>query len=162
LLFCSGALLADDKTYPGASQLGVGAAVGWPSSVTLNYWLAETSSIDLGVSAFTSWWLLVYGDYLWHFPDGFGHDTEFKKNLTPYVGIGLGAFQWYIDLENRPSNWRNYADTEYGIYARIPFGMEWYAPQAHIGVFGEFVPGIVFGSNFTPNIDFSLGGRFYF
>jgi len=139
---------------PGNRRFGLGVVLGSPTAITGKYWLSKSSAMDFGLS-FASYWALLYGDYLWEYPDGFGHSSKFVSELVPYVGVGGGVFSWN-------PNWRAYNNSGVGLYGRLPLGVEWAPQRPPLGIFLEIAPGIAISPGMWVIIDIGIGIRYYF
>jgi hypothetical protein len=144
------------------APFGLGVVLGAPTAITGKYWTNRDNAIDFGISFGSSYNILVYGDYLWHYPGYFGHSSKFISELNAYLGLGAGLFSWGSGYYgDRPYGWRTYSgDT--GFYVRVPLGAEWYAHRPPIGVFAELAPGLSVIPGIGVTIDAGIGARYYF
>jgi hypothetical protein len=148
---------------PGDRRFGLGVVLGAPTAITGKYWISKKSAFDFGISAAPAYWVLIYGDYLWEYPDGFGHSSKFVSQLVPYIGVGGGLFSWNPnDYADRPWGWRGYNNSGVGLYARVPFGVEWVPQKPPLGVFIEISPGIAIFPGMWVTLDIGIGVRYYF
>lgn len=148
-------------TFPNlTNRFGLGFIVGEPTAITGKYWVEQNLAFDMGLSFFVGSHLLVYGDYLWHSPGLFGRSNRFVSQLNPYMGIGAGFYIW-SDRE-RPPGWRDERGTGVGLYARVPFGIEWSPGYPPLGVYLEIVPAVAVVPGIDVSFDGGLGIRYYF
>src|SRR4051812_31767595 len=71
-----------------AGNFGLGVILGAPTALTGKYYTSRDEAYDAGLAFNLGDYILLYGDYLRHFPGGFGHQTQFVSELVPYIGIG--------------------------------------------------------------------------
>ncbi|MBS1963785.1 MAG: hypothetical protein JST04_16360 [Bdellovibrionales bacterium] len=166
VLVCLGggsALAADpDVDALKTRDFGLGVLVGDPTGVTGKLWLDPASALDFGFGFSSSDVTLLYGDYLFHFPGAFGHDTAFGSRLIPYVGGGIVLA--FSGDRHRGEDRRFYGTSgdSFGFGVRIPFGLEWFAPHPRLGVFVELVPGVAFAPSSGGFFEGGAGIRYYF
>jgi hypothetical protein len=160
---------AVSKGYPAARNsatarpLGLGVILGDPTGLTGKVWTGSQSAIDFGLAFSFGDYMLIYADYLYHFPGAFGQSSNFARDLTPYLGIG-GLIAFSTDgryRDDRGVVFRN-TNSSVGLGLRIPLGLEWRAPDVPIGVFVELVPGISLVPNTSGFLQGGIGARFYF
>ncbi len=149
---------------------GLGIVLGDPTGITVKHWMDSRSAIDGGLAYALSDFVLIYGDYLYHFnihPGGGGKDAEFKRflsDLRPYIGVGgllLASTRatrtqkaLYVDTTGTSSS--------LGLGLRIPLGLEWIPSGPPIGVFLELAPGIGIIPGTFAMLNAGIGVRFYF
>lgn len=145
----------------GSKTTGVGVILGSPTGLTAKFWSASDQAIDAGLAYSFSEFMLIYGDYLFHFPGLFGSSTQFVRELKPYFGVG-GAF--FFSTDGSGGRKRRYSDdsTSAGLGLRVPFGAEWLPATAPLGVFLELVPGVGLAPGTTAFLDGGVGVRYYF
>ena len=144
-------------------RFGVGIILGGPTGLSGKYFLDREQAIDVGLAFDIDDFVLIYGDYLKHFPGAFGAREKFFTELTPYIGVGPVIV---LDSDDRKRNDRYFADDDddFGVGVRIPLGIEWMSqnPKIPIGIALEIVPGMII----IPGTDlFFQGGvafRYYF
>ena len=147
---------------PGDGRFGLGIVLGIPTAITGKYWIGRRDAIDFGIAFSPYYSTLIYGDYLWHFIQGFGARSKFSANLNPYVGVGAGIYAWNSGpYRDRPGRFRDY-DVGTGVYVRVPFGAEWFPGEPPLGVFADITPGIAVVPGAWLLIDFGIGIRYYF
>lgn len=143
-----------------AGTLGVGAIFGDPTALSLKKFTSQKQAFDAGLS-FGDRHIMLFGDYLHHFPGRIRVNNAFFDSLVPYVGVGpilvldTGGGKKHHHLIDDD-------DDDFALGARIPFGVEWRAKEIPLGVSLELVPGIVV----IPHTEgFGQGGvaiRYYF
>ncbi|MGE0615401.1 MAG: hypothetical protein AB7P04_07155 [Bacteriovoracia bacterium] len=115
-----------------ARSTELGLIIGEPLALSGKFWMGN-NAIGAGLGYSFNSYLLIFGDYLWHFPGLFGSRHEFLSRLLPYVGVG-GYFGFSTDRRSQMTN---------GAAAlRIPFGAEYILPKAPVSFTLELVPGI--------------------
>lgn len=144
-----------------AGDGGLGIILGSPTGITGKLWQDQHEAYDGGISFSTGDYILIYADYLHHYPGVIKQRNQFISELTPYIGVG-GVF--VITSSDRSNNDRLYGKKSgsFGLGVRVPLGLEWKSRNPSIGVFLELVPGI----SLTPSTDIlimgGLGIRYYF
>ena len=165
-LFClatlSNARAATRKSsHPTQSGRGVGLGLilGEPSGVTGKFWTSKTNAVDAGLAYSFNSFVLIYGDYLWHFFNAL-ENAPSAKDVAPYVGVG-GAF--FISSESNRKSESLFTDSgSVGLGLRIPLGLEWTPSSVPIGVFLEIAPGIGFIPSTYGFFQGGIGVRYYF
>jgi hypothetical protein len=142
--------------------LGLGIVLGEPTGFTGKLRQGPANSIDFGLAWALSDYFLLYSDYLWEFPGGFGRSTPFVSQLSPYIGLGgILAF-------STNDNWREdrkffgHHDSSIGLGVRIPLGIAWNVPTAPLEVFLELVPGIAIIPGTDAFLQAGIGVRYFF
>jgi len=145
--------------------LGLGIILGEPTGFTGKTWQGQGSkrAIDFGLAYSFGSFVLVYGDYLFHFPGAFkGSSRErFLAELSPYVGVG-GVL---LIATGGPKADRKYfaaSTSSIGLSFRIPLGVEWLPADPPLGVFVEVVPGVGFVPRTFALLQAGIGIRYYF
>jgi len=149
---------------------GVGIVLGDPSGITVKHWMDSRSAIDGGLAYALSDFVLITGDYLYHFtihPGGGGKDAEFRRflsDLRPYVGVG-GIL--LASTRSTRTQKALFVDTSgssasLGLGLRIPLGVEWIPSGPPLGVFLELAPGIGIIPGTFAFLNAGIGVRFYF
>jgi hypothetical protein len=144
-----------------SGDIGIGAMIGEPISVTGKYWLDEANAIDAGV-AFANEDVGIVADYLYHFRGAFADRGDFMSNVAPYIGAGLIVS---FDQEGGDGllDGETLEDDQVGLGARIPLGLEWLPRTLPAGVFAELAPGLGIGDQDTfAFLQVGAGARFYF
>jgi hypothetical protein len=160
LLVCP---MVSKAAAPAGRPFGLGFVLGEPTAITGKYFLSGDEAVDFGLSFSSGNWFLIYGDYLWHWPAGFGRSSTFVAQLSPYVGVGaLVVFfdKTYYGAGKKYSYYDESASV--GLGARIPLGIEWNPSKPPIGVFIELVPGIMLMPRTSGFFQAGLGVRYYF
>ncbi|MEO5968976.1 MAG: hypothetical protein ABIQ95_03540 [Bdellovibrionia bacterium] len=139
----------------------IGLILGNPSGVTGKMWLEDSHAVDMGLSFSSDSFILVYADYLLHFPGLFGSSSTFTENLKPYLGLGA-ELSFARDSNRIGSRYLTAGGSSMGIGVRIPIGAEWMVPDAPFGIFLEIAP--VFGIAPTSYsvVESGVGVRWYF
>lgn len=157
--------LAAEGSSRASGDLGAGVIFGEPTGVTGKYWLDRDIAVDFGLAFSFNEYVLVYADYLYHFPGGFGLESPITSQLHPYVGIGgfLGFAGADRTGENRDRR-KLYGDStsSVALALRIPVGMEWMPSNPRLGVFLELVPGIALVPSTDAIFQGGIGVRYYF
>ena len=161
LIWGLGATSASASTAPISSpgRFGLGAVFGEPTGLVGKYWLSRAKALDAGLAYSFGSFILMYGDYLQHFPGAIHGKEEFLRELVPYVGIGATVF---IAGSGRSKDTYFDRGSSFGFGARIPLGLEWQSSHAPIGVFLEVAPGIGLAPSVFAFVQGGLGARFYF
>lgn len=143
---------------------GLGIQLGDPTAITGKYYLDKSQAIDGGISFDFNQWTMLYGDYLMHFPGGFGTNEQFIRELNPYVGIGgLLILSNRNDVEVRKQRYfSSSSSSKTALGVRIPLGIEWRTPKIPLGVFIELVPGITIIPSTNGYIQGGVGARYFF
>lgn len=144
-----------------AGDVGAGIILGSPTGLTGKFWKDQQVAFDAGLSFSTSDYILVYGDYLFHYPGAIRQANKFISELTPYMGVG-GAF--VVTTSDRSNNDRllGKKSGSAGIGIRVPFGLEWKPGKPPLGAFVELVPGISVMPATDIMIMGGIGIRYYF
>lgn len=152
--------LSQNQSTEGGTN-GVGVILGEPTGFTGKFWLSSDRAVDAGLAFSLSDFVLLYGDYLFHFPGAFGRSNAFLHQLTPYVGLGAELF---VSENTANTNGKyftaNNSSVDFGV--RIPLGIEWKIPRSPVGVFVELVPGLGLLPGTFGFFQGGIGARFYF
>ena len=141
----------------------LGGVIGDPTAITGKYWLDTDRALDFGISFFEYNYVLIYGDYLFHFPGGFGQRNKFFSELTPYIGVGGLIASFSGDYyRNGRGYWRSDSRASLGLGVRAPFGVEWRPSRVPLGAFLELIPGIALVPGTDFFMQFGVGCRYYF
>jgi hypothetical protein len=130
----------------------IGAAVGWPTTVSGKYWFDRTFAVQasFGYQFFAPAWWGGTVDGLVHSPSIIDPNT-IGARLPLYVGLGARL----INYTSGPNA------TRFG--PRVPIGIEAQMLTAPISVFAELAPGLQFSGGTTDGtLDASVGGRVVF
>lgn len=162
-LIITTALLVSTSTLfakPGNTGFGAGVILGDPTALSAKYFMSDATAIDGGLS-FGHHELLIYGDYLRHFKGMLGNQNEFVSQLTPYVGVGP-VFAFADGDNDKGKHFIEDDDDDFTFGGRIPFGVEWIAPELPLGVSFELAPGIKIIPETDAFIQAGLALRYYF
>ncbi len=147
------AVLPSPRLAAQDSGIGVGIIVGEPTGLSFKYWLGSGSAVDAGVA-----WSLegrssfsIHGDYLRHFDL-----IQVEEGHLPFYA-GLGARMRF--LEDRPNN----EDSDnFRLGVRIPLGIAYLFENIPLELFLEVVPVLDLISSTEFDMNFGVGGRWYF
>lgn len=145
----------------GRSKTGLGIVLGEPTGFTGKFWIDHIHAVDVGTAFSFSDFVLVYADYLAHFPRGFGTSSQFLSELIPYVGIGGELFFASVGRGN-DRYYSRARSSEVGIGVRVPLGIEYMIPRSPLGTFLEIVPGVGLAPSTFGFIHGGIGIRYYF
>lgn len=144
-----------------AHDFGLGIILGDPTGGTGKLYLSDVRAIQFGAAFSFGNFFLVYADYLFHFPGGFGNAHPFVTELSPYIGVGGVLFLASASpAANRRYFGNNVGSTGLGL--RIPLGIEWLPTNVPIGVFVEIAPGVGLVPNTFGFFEGGVGIRYYF
>lgn len=133
---------------------GAGIILGEPTGLSLKYFLDRRHAFDVAVdySLYDSA-LYVHADYLLHF-SGWSVRGDSSHQFIPYVGIGgkIGV----------NGHGRGHDDRSGALGARVPLGISWIPGALPIDVFLEIAPGLFLLPETNPDLDASLGLRYFF
>lgn len=152
-----------EDVIPRGGNIGLGIVLGDPTGLTAKFWMDNKHAIDGGVAYSFGDYILVYSDYLWHFPKAFAgkESSSFVQQLTPYVGPGGEVFF----STGTPSLSRRFFEghtTYFGLGFRIVGGIEWTPADPPLGVFIEIAPGIGIIPRTFAFLQAGIGCRWYF
>jgi len=155
-------LLANSSAFAANQKFGLGIVLGEPSGLTGKVWSDHRAAIDFGLAFAFDDYILMYADYLHHFPGAFGSSSPFVAQLNPYLGIG--AIVAFDTNNNFNANRRFFSSGSgsVGLGARIPLGIEWRPSHPTIGVFVELVPGLAILPATDGLVEGGVGVRYYF
>ena len=148
----------NDKTQASSDNrnLGLGLMLGDPSGLTMKYWLRHTTALQFGLSYFFGNYMMLMGDYLWHFPNAF---KTSGVTIVPYAGIGA-LVAVTTDGADREFFGSNHASSA-GLGVQIPLGVELRPLRVPLGIFAEFAPGLGLIPGMTGFVQGDLGIRIY-
>lgn len=135
-----------------------GLLVGEPIAATGKFWFDLDTAIDGQLGYSFANFFVIYGDYLWHFRADFLGDSQFVRELIPYIGVGAGfRFSTQDEIARKRDD-----NSAVEFFMRIPVGMEWKPADPPVGVFAELAPGF----KLIPKAGFifqaGVGVRYYF
>ncbi|MBI1860022.1 MAG: hypothetical protein HYR96_03770 [Deltaproteobacteria bacterium] len=156
---CAAQKKAESENILAGREIGLGIILGSPSGLVGKMKISNNAAIDAGVTFFFGTVFLVYGDYLVHFPNVLAGQSQFSKELTPYVGLGAEAIFG--------SYWGSWAlpyayNSTLGLGVRVPIGIEWRPHNPPIGMFVELAPGIGLLPGIYSYFRGGIGARYYF
>jgi hypothetical protein len=142
------------------NNLGLGFVLGSPTALSLKYFQNRQEALDAGL-AFSGSQLLLYGDYLRHFPHALAKQDPVLARITPYVGVG--PFLTLRTSDNDKYHRHGLRDNgdHFAIGARIPFGLEWLSAEVPVGISLELAPGIAIIPATSGILHASIGFRYY-
>jgi len=143
--------------FAAPGNFGIGVLLGEPSALSGKYFMGN-DAIDGGI-AFGHNELVLFSDYLRHFPGKFGSQNAFISALNPYVG--LGPIVAFADGDNDHHVVPN-DDDDFGIGGRIPLGVEWTDKEIPIGVSLEIAPGAIILPDTNAFVQGGIAVRYYF
>jgi hypothetical protein len=160
LMLVSGASAQGAANRLSSGSRAIGLLLGDPMGLSGKYWLQDGHAVDMGLSLTSDNYVLVYSDYLFHFPGLFGSSSSFVQQLRPYFGLG-GELSFARTANRVGSRYLSTSSASIGIGLRIPLGVEWMVPDAPFGVYTEVVP--VFGiAPQYSSFEGGVGARWYF
>jgi hypothetical protein len=152
-------ILITPRTF--ARTFGLGVQLGNPTGITGKYNYRDHTSIN-GVLAYDSHEIVIYGDYLHHFPEAFRQQKNaFLTSLLPYVGVGP-LFAFGDGEKEHNHNVIDEDEDEFAFGVRIPLGVEWLSKEIPIGISLEIAPGITIIPGTDAFIQGGLAIRYYF
>lgn len=140
---------------------GLGLVLGEPSALTIKAWQDNRQAIQGGLSFSFDDYILIYGDYLYHYPGAFGTRDKFAASLAPYIGVG-GLFA--VSTKDRRDDHRYFGKSSgsIGLGIRVPLGIEWKPGHPPLGIFLELAPGLSVVPATKAYIQGGIGIRYYF
>jgi hypothetical protein len=161
--FANIAAYAEQSDYSGDKNTGAGLGVilGEPTGFTGKVWLQPHQAVDAGLAFSFDNYVLLYSDYLFHFPGLFGSSTDFLRQLQPYAGVG-GELIISEDSSRGSTTYYSSSGSSVGFAFRVPLGAEWLVPTAPIGIFAELVPGVGIVPGTYGFLQGGVGARWYF
>lgn len=163
-------LLIPTKTFAAkgaGGNFGAGFMLGSPSSLNVKYFQNSKIAFDAGLAFDSNDYVMLYGDYLVHFPGLFKTQSAFINSLNPYVGFGgFMAFSDH-DHDHAPGQRHDHDlfgddDEDFAFGVRVPIGVEWRATEIPLGVSLEIAPGIAVLPDTDSFIAAGIGLRYYF
>ena len=156
-------VFSSDKVMAKSAQqnFGLGVLLGAPTAITGKYWLNNEVAIDGGLAFSFSDYVLIYADYLIHYPRPFNLTEKFFTELSFYVGAG-GNLVTTTNERTTTDNYLGKKSGSLGLGVRIPFGLEWMPAQPSLGFFAEIVPGISVVPATSVLVQGGFGVRYYF
>jgi len=142
-------------------DIGVGVFFGEPLGLTAKKWLDDRTALGGGLSYSFNDYVLVYADYLTHFPAALSSGDSHLSDVTPYVGGGLVAAFATSDVRGSGRSLNN-PNAAAGVGVRIPFGLEWSPRKTRLGVHLEVAPGLGIVPGVYAYLHGGIGVRYYF
>jgi hypothetical protein len=134
---------------------GLGIILGEPSGLSAKLFLDARHALDFALDySLVDSALYIHADYLLHFSGWRVRDGGVHR-LVPYVGLG-----GKVGLRDHDDGRGHDRDGALG--ARIPLGIAWMPASVPIDVFLELVPGLFLIPETDPDLDASLGLRYFF
>lgn len=132
---------------------GLGIILGEPSGLSAKLFLDARHALDFALDySLVDSALYIHADYLLHFSGWRVRDGGVHR-LVPYVGLG-----GKVGVRDH----RGDDDRSGALGARIPLGIAWMPASVPIDVFLEIVPGLFLIPETDPDLDASLGLRYFF
>jgi len=136
---------------------GLGLIIGSPTGISANYLLSESNSIASAL-AFDDDDIHFHVDYLFRFPKSLPVD---RIRLGWYGGAGLKFRDHDHDDHKKNGNWHEHHDDgEFG--PRGVAGLNYDFEKFPIEVFGEVSLVMYLIDETDMDLDFGIGGRYYF
>lgn len=151
-------LISTRQTY--ARSFGLGVTLGSPTGLSGKYNLDNNIAYDAAL-AYGSHELVLYGDYLKHFPGAFGKQNAFIAALRPYVGVGP-VFVFADGDHDHNHHYVDDDDDDFAFGGRIPLGVEWISNEIPVGFSLEIAPGMTVIPGTDAFIQGGLAIRYYF
>jgi hypothetical protein len=130
---------------PGRGDTGLGFIVGNPTGLSFKHYTSTTTAIDAAAAwSFSSDWMLIHSDYLWH---SFGAIDVDKGQMPLYYGLG---------------GWVAFGEDDVHAGGRVPLGIEYLFARNDIGAFLEVAAGLSVIPDTDFHLDAAIGIRFYF
>lgn len=163
VLFTGLVVLSAEKATAKESHqnFGLGILLGAPTAITGKYWLNNEAAVDGGLAFSFSDYVLIYADYLFHYPRPFNLSEKFFTELSFYVGAG-GNLVTTTNERSTTDNYLGKKSGSLGLGVRIPFGLEWMPARPNLGIFAEIVPGISVVPATSVLVQGGFGVRYYF
>jgi hypothetical protein len=130
---------------------GLGVIIGDPTGISGKDYLNKERAVD-GALGWSSGGFHLHGDYLIHKPNVFQID-RYPVNL--YYGLGARFISW---KDNRP----HHEDDKSSFGPRAPVGLNLNFNDPAIEVFVELALVLEVIPSTDADVDFGIGGRFYF
>jgi hypothetical protein len=168
LLILGGAGGAQATEVAAGRDLGIGVALGGPTSIVGKYYLDPDSALDFGLAFGPRWGYRGYScrdrfdprcdpygyrrlglnaDYLWQ-------NTLARSSVQLDWHIGGGARVWF---------WDDYYGDDLALAARMPLGLDlMFARPNFLEVFLELAPAFYVVPGMALDIEGFVGARFYF
>ena len=138
-----------------------GIILGEPTGFTGKYWTEKDRAIDAGLAFSFNDFFMTYGDYLFHFPITDANQSQFIRQLSPYVGAGLS---FIFSTNSNRSDGKLFTENRdtFGLGIRFPLGIEWQPAEPPLGIYIEIAPGMGVIPKTFGFMQGGIGGRYYF
>lgn len=157
LLWFSFLLLFVVQSKANSGPLGLGIIIGSPTGISANYLLSQKNSIAAAL-AFDDDDIHLHVDYLWRFPKSLSADSV---KLGWYGGAGLKLRDHdHSDHKKNGDDHEHHDDGEFG--PRGVVGLNYEFDKVPIEVFGEVSLVMYIIDETDMDLDFGIGGRYYF
>jgi hypothetical protein len=155
-----GAICAITSARAQDSGFGIGLIIGEPTGISMKGWLDGEHAIDGALA----WGSLGHGgvfhlhaDYLIHKMDLISVN---KGKLPLYFGPGVRFHFWNSDRYWHDGKWHDGTATT--VAARFPVGLAYLFDGAPVDVFFEVVPTLDLIPSTWFEVDWGIGGRYWF
>jgi hypothetical protein len=140
--------------------LGLGFAVGTPTSIVGKYFIGGGNAIDFGAGFWRYRGCYNYRDH--NYCDGGGVGLNGDYLWQEPLARGTANLDWHIGVGARIWAFDDYYDNRFGLAARMPVGLDLtFQRPAFLEVFLELAPALYFIPT-RLDIEAFLGVRFYF
>lgn len=161
ILFCVTPVQGAQVNRLSQGSKAIGIVLGDPSGITGKLWLEDAHAVDMGLSLTSDNFILIYSDYLFHFPGLFGSSSDFAQQLKPYVGLGA-ELSFARNTAVTGNRYLTAGGSGMGLGVRIPIGAEWMIPDAPFGIFLEIAPVLGITPRGYSVLESGIGARWYF
>ena len=151
-----------NRWTPEGRTVGIGVQLGFPSAITVEGVLSESTSLVAGLGAFGYRFfnpaLSFYLDHLWH-PGILAH-PDGSLVLSWY--IGLGGWASVYENGNRFDGYSYGGTSNLGLALRVPLGLDLALGRVPLTLYAELVPALLVWPNVDLGLGASLGLRLFF
>lgn len=144
-----------------ASTKAIGFILGNPTAVVGQIQMSEKNSAQMGLAFSFDDSILVYGDYLFHYPGMITASEPLIRSLTPYFGVG-GAVAVTTDDRRDKDGYFDKESGSVGMGVRIPLGIEWKGQNPPLRVYLELAPGISIFPETSAEFMGGIGLKYWF
>lgn len=153
-------LVAPLWTFSQRTGFGAGLILGEPTGISVKGWIGSDRAVDgaLAWSAGHGSSFRIHADYLFH---KYGAIKVSKGQLPLYYGPGLRLRFWNDGYHWYRGDWHA-ENGAVDLAVRFPVGLCYQFDGAPVDVFAEIVPalGLIPATYF--DLDFAIGGRYWF
>ena len=161
LIFAFMILICSQTFAAKGGNFGAGFMLGSPSSLNAKYFESDKIAFDFGLAFDTDDYIMIYGDYLVHFPGSIRTESPFINSLNPYVGVG--PFLAFSDGDRyHQHKFFDDPNDDFALGVRVPLGVEWRATEIPLGVAVEIGPGISVIPSTDVFVTAGIAFRYYF